>query len=114
MQPSCKYDFRIVRIYLTTRYLYSDDAKVYTLYSTAFTLLIICGIAVFEYRSKVLDFIGKISYELYIVQSLPVFVISGCGLSPYLTAALCICIDVVLAYLLHVVVLKISKVGPAN
>lgn len=77
------------------------------LYYTAFALLIICGITVFEYRNTILDFLGKISYELYIVQSLPLFAIKELGFSPYLASALCICLDVVLAYMLHVVVARI-------
>lgn len=78
------------------------------LFNTAFSLLCVSGITLWDYRSKVLEFLGNISYELYIVQALPLFALKDSGLSPSLTAVLCVCIDLVLAYVLHITVSKLS------
>lgn len=79
------------------------------LFNTAFSLLIVCGITLLEYRSKVLDFLGKISYEMYIVQAMPLFALKDSGLPPFVIAALCVCIDIVLAYALNISIGKLTK-----
>ena len=79
------------------------------LFNTAFSLLLVSGITLLDYRSKVLDFLGKISYELYIVQALPLFALKDSGLPPYLIVVLCICIDLVLSYVLHSSVSRLLK-----
>lgn len=79
------------------------------LFNTAFSLLFVSGITLLDYRSKLLNFLGKISYELYIVQALPLFALKDGGGSPILIVVLCVCIDLMVAYMLHVSISKLSK-----
>lgn len=74
-----------------------------------FSLLLVCGITLCEFHSKVLDFIGKISYEMYLVQALPIFALKDSGLPIAIIVVLSICIDIVLAYMLHLLLNKIER-----
>lgn len=79
------------------------------LFNTAFSLLFVSGITLLNHRSKVLEFLGKFSYECYIIQALPLFALKDSGLPPSLIVVLCLCIDLVMAYVLHVSVSRLSK-----
>lgn len=71
------------------------------LFYIAFSFMFICGITIIQWHSRTLDFLGKISYELYIVQALPLFALKDSSLPPFIIVILCMVIDIVLAYLLH-------------
>lgn len=78
-------------------------------FDTAFALLFICGITLVDVRSKVLDFLGKISYEIYLVQGMSLFALKDTAFAIGTKAILMLSINIALAYLLHVVVGRVGR-----
>lgn len=79
-------------------------------FNTAFALLFVCGITLVDVRSKVLDLLGKISYEIYLVQGMSLFALKDMALAVGTKAILMLAVNVVLAYLLHVVVGRVGRI----
>ena len=77
------------------------------LFDTSYALIVVAGITIIAFHSKVLDYLGKISYELYLVQAIPLFALLGSDLPPALIGLICITTDVVLASILHKVTQKL-------
>ena len=78
-------------------------------FNTAFALLFVCGITLVEVRSKIFDFLGKISYEIYLMQGFGLFALKEIVLPVAVKALIALIINVVLAYLLHLVVEKLHS-----
>ncbi len=74
------------------------------IFNGAFSLAFICGITIFETKSRVLHFLGSISYELYIVQALPQYALLNLEIPQWLTVVIIVLLDIVLAYGLHRIV----------
>ena len=79
-------------------------------FDTAFALLFICGITLVDVRSKVLDFLGKISYEIYLVQGMSLFALKDTAFAIGIKAILMLAVNIALAYLLHVVVGRVGRI----
>lgn len=84
------------------------------LFNTAFSLLFICGITILNIKSRILNSLGEISYELYIVQALPLFALKDTCLTSFSIAMICLVIDIILAYTLHLIIMKFYKKWSSN
>lgn len=78
-------------------------------FNTAFALLFVCGITLVEVRSKIFNFLGKISYEIYLVQGFGLFALKETAVPVAIKALIALIINVVLAYGLHFVVEKLHS-----
>ena len=78
-------------------------------FNTAFALLFVCGITLVDVRSKVLHFLGTISYEVYLTQGFGLFALKETALPVALKALFALIFNVVLAYGLHLVVEKLRS-----